>query len=111
MCAPIHADTRAHTHHRAMGPDLHPTILAFAGEEADGVAGLGSRLMPRGSSFAPLMLKNQSRKNHDKESSWGEERKEKKMEGEEKGEEEREEGMRNDRNPRGYRGQRLGAEY
>lgn len=66
--------------------------------------------MPRGSSFAPLMLKNQSRKNHDKESSWGEERKEKKMEGEEKGEEEREEGMRNDRNPRGYRGQRLSTE-
>lgn len=111
MCAPIHTDTRAHAHHAAMGLDLHPTILAFAGEEADGVAGVGSRLMPRGSGFAPLMLKNQSRKNHYKESSWGKERKEKKMEGEEKGKEKREEGMGNDGNPRGYRGQRLDAEY
>lgn len=72
MCDPIHADTRAHTSHTAaMGPDLHPMMLASAGEGADGVAGLGRGLTPRGSSFAPLMLKNQSRMNHHKESSWG----------------------------------------
>lgn len=82
MCAPFR-QTHVHTHHTAtVGPDLHPTMLASAGEGADGVAGLGGGPTPRGSSFVPLMLKNQSRMNHHKES-WGggeaEERKGKRM--------------------------------
>lgn len=86
MYAPIHADTRAHTRHTATGSDLHPRMLASAGGEgADGVAGLGARLTPRGSGFAPLMLKNQSGMNHHKESSWAGGGKEKRMEGEEGG--------------------------
>lgn len=69
IAGPIHADTRVHTQRRtAMGPDLHPTVLASAREGADGVAGLSVRLTPRGSSFAPLMLKNQSGMNHHRES-------------------------------------------
>lgn len=76
MCAPIQANTCVHTRHTAaVDPDLHPMVLASAGEGADGVAGLGAGLTPRGSSFALLMLKNQSRMNHHKESCWGEERK------------------------------------
>lgn len=35
------------------------------------MAGLGARLTPRGSGFAPLMLKNRSGMNHHKESAWG----------------------------------------
>ena len=62
MCAPIQANTCVHTRHTAaVDPDLHPMVLASAGEGADGVAGLGAGLTPRGSSFALLMLKNQSR--------------------------------------------------
>lgn len=123
MCAPFR-QTHVHTHHTAtVGPDLHPTMLASAGEGADGVAGLGGGPTPRGSSFVPLMLKNQSRMNHHKESwgggrrrkgkgkgwGWGgeEERKGKRM----KGEEGEEKGMGNGGDPRGYRGQRLGTEY
>lgn len=91
-------------------------MLASAGEGADGVAGLGARLTPRGSGFAPLMLKSQSGMNHHKESSYGGgvgggRRKEKRMEGEEEGEEGGEEGEGNDGDPRGYRGQRLDTEY
>ena len=79
MCAPFR-QTHVHTHHTAtVGPDLHPTMLASAGEGAGGVARLGSGPTPRGSSFVPLMLKNQSRMDHHKESSWGEERKGKRM--------------------------------
>lgn len=85
MYAPIHADTRAHTRHTATGPDLHPRMLASAGEGADGVAGLGARLTPRRSGVAPLMLKNQSGMNHHKESSRAGGGKEKRMEGEEGG--------------------------
>lgn len=97
MCAPIHADTRAHTCHTAVGRDLHPTTLASAGEGADGAAALGTGPTPRGSGFAPLMLRNQSRMNHHKDSSWGEERKEPGMEEEAGGEED----TGNDLDPRG----------
>lgn len=99
----------AHTRHTAMGPDLHPTLLASVGEGADGVAGLRARLIPRGSGFAPLMLKNQSGMNHHK-GSWGWGWGGKGIEVEE-GEEGREAGMGNERHPRGYRGQRLDAEH
>ena len=76
MCAPIQADTCVHTcHTAAVDPDLHLTVLASAEEGADGVAGLGAGLTPRGPSFVLLMLKNQSRMNHHKENCWGEERK------------------------------------
>ena len=93
MCAPIQADTCVHTcHTAAMDPDLHPTVLASAEEGADGVAGLGAGLTPRGPSFALLMLKNQTRMNQHKENCWGGgkegktdwERGGKRMEGEEK---------------------------
>ena len=43
MCAPIQANTCVHTRHTAaVDPDLHPMVLASAGEGADGVAGLGN---------------------------------------------------------------------
>lgn len=102
MCTPF-IQTHAPPQHTDMGPDLHPTMLASAGEGADGVAGLGAGPTPRGSGFAPLMFKNQSRMNHHKERVWGEERKEK---GEGGGED-----MGSDGNPRGYRGQRKDAGY
>lgn len=33
MCVPICTDTRVHTRHTAVRPDLHPTMLASTGKE------------------------------------------------------------------------------
>lgn len=118
MCAPIQANTCVHTRHTAaVDPDLHPMVLASAGEGADGVAGLGAGLTPRGSSFALLMLKNQSRMNITRRAAGGRKGRENRLgAGREKdggggGEDGGEKAMGNDGDPRGYRGQRLGNEY
>lgn len=41
MCVPICTDTRVHTRHTAVSPDLHPVMLASIWKRADGLAGSG----------------------------------------------------------------------
>ena len=63
--------TRVYTRHTAEGPDLTQQCWPLQGKEQMEWLGLAQGLTPGGSGGAPLMLKNQSRMNRHKGSSWG----------------------------------------